>query len=157
MVAPRLSGPIWDYSVWPGRIAAPGALVNEGGRARAPADGLIRWCAAMAVLELLSGHNPGQQFPLEGAESILGRHPDCDIVLDMGVIEEPCPIGLTPSASLAAMSAICDALSLTLMEMKQVSKRDYGLMVFADARYARHDKKSKLPQWVLQFLPEAHQ
>jgi arabinose-5-phosphate isomerase len=50
-----------------------------------------------------------------------------DIVLDMGVIEEPCPLGLTPSASMAVMSAIGDALALTLMEQKQVTRRAYGL------------------------------
>mmetsp|Transcript_21455 Transcript_21455/g.46613 ORF Transcript_21455/g.46613 Transcript_21455/m.46613 type:complete len:871 (-) Transcript_21455:228-2840(-) len=32
------------------------------------------------------------------------------------------------------------------------SKVDYGLMIFADARYNRHDKRSKLPKWILQFL-----
>ena len=26
------------------------------------------------------------------------------------------------------------------------SKRDYGMMVFADKRYQRHDKRDKLPQ-----------
>jgi hypothetical protein len=36
------------------------------------------------------------------------------------------------------------------------SKRDYGIIVFADKRYAAHDKRSKLPQWVLQFMPDAH-
>jgi DNA excision repair protein ERCC-2 len=36
------------------------------------------------------------------------------------------------------------------------SKRDYGVMVFADARYARHDKRSKLPLWVQQALSPAH-
>ena len=45
----------------------------------------------------------------------------------MGVIEEPCPLGLTPSASMAAMAAIGDALALTLMELKGVTRRDYGL------------------------------
>jgi len=50
-----------------------------------------------------------------------------DIVLDMGVIEEPCPLGLTPSASMAAMAAIGDALVLTLMELKGVTRREYGL------------------------------
>jgi arabinose-5-phosphate isomerase len=50
-----------------------------------------------------------------------------DVVLDMGVIEEPCPLGLTPSASMAAMAAIGDALALTLMELKGVTRRDYGL------------------------------
>ena len=32
------------------------------------------------------------------------------------------------------------------------SKTDYGLMILADTRYNRHDKRSKLPKWILQFL-----
>jgi len=50
-----------------------------------------------------------------------------DVVLDMGAIVEPCPLGLTPTASLAVMSAIGDALALVLMERKGITKRDYGL------------------------------
>ena len=51
----------------------------------------------------------------------------CDVVLDMGVIEEPCPLGLTPSASMAVMAAIGDALALVLMEEKGITRREYGL------------------------------
>ncbi|HEY1064478.1 MAG TPA: SpoIIE family protein phosphatase [Pirellulales bacterium] len=40
----------------------------------------------MAVLQVLKGLNPGQQFPLEREEIILGRHPDCDVVLEMGAV-----------------------------------------------------------------------
>ena len=36
------------------------------------------------------------------------------------------------------------------------SKTDYGLMVFADSRYNRHDKRSKLPKWILQFLSDQY-
>jgi DNA excision repair protein ERCC-2 len=36
------------------------------------------------------------------------------------------------------------------------SKTDYGLMIFADSRYSRHDKRSKLPKWILQFMHEAY-
>jgi arabinose-5-phosphate isomerase len=50
-----------------------------------------------------------------------------DIVLDMGVIEEPCPLGMTPSASMAVMAAIGDALALVLMERKGITRREYGL------------------------------
>jgi DNA excision repair protein ERCC-2 len=32
------------------------------------------------------------------------------------------------------------------------SKTDYGLMIFADSRYARADKRSKLPKWIQQFM-----
>lgn len=40
----------------------------------------------MAVLQVLKGKNPGQLFPLDRERSILGRHPDCDIVLDAGAV-----------------------------------------------------------------------
>ncbi len=60
-------------------------------------------------------------------------HPDSelrelsDLVLDMGKIEEPCPLGMTPSASTAVMLAIGDAIALALMEAKGVTLEDYGL------------------------------
>jgi len=70
-----------------------------------------------------------------GVATIIGvtSHPDselrrlADFVLDMGEIEEPCPLGLTPSASMAVMLAITDALALSLMEQKGVTREDYGL------------------------------
>ncbi|GMI50758.1 hypothetical protein TeGR_g13600, partial [Tetraparma gracilis] len=34
------------------------------------------------------------------------------------------------------------------------SKTDYGLMIFADSRYNRTDKRSKLPKWIQAFLTE---
>ncbi|QGJ69255.1 Serine phosphatase RsbU, regulator of sigma subunit [Planctomycetales bacterium 10988] len=40
----------------------------------------------MAVLQMRKGFNPGQVFPLEGNRSVLGRHPECDIVLEVGAI-----------------------------------------------------------------------
>ncbi|MCZ6618020.1 MAG: SIS domain-containing protein [Gammaproteobacteria bacterium] len=69
-----------------------------------------------------------------GVASVIGitSHPDSelrglsDLVLDMGIIEEPCPIGLTPSASMAVMLAISDAIALALMEAKGVTREDYG-------------------------------
>ncbi|KAJ9543229.1 hypothetical protein OSB04_022936 [Centaurea solstitialis] len=36
------------------------------------------------------------------------------------------------------------------------SKADYGMMIFADKRYTRHDKRSKLPSWILSHLRDAH-
>mmetsp|Transcript_26286 Transcript_26286/g.65740 ORF Transcript_26286/g.65740 Transcript_26286/m.65740 type:complete len:108 (-) Transcript_26286:618-941(-) len=35
------------------------------------------------------------------------------------------------------------------------SKSDYGIMVLADKRYVRMDKRSKLPQWILGCLDES--
>lgn len=36
------------------------------------------------------------------------------------------------------------------------SKSDYGVMVFADQRYARADKRNKIPDWIKAFLEPAH-
>ncbi|MDA1073296.1 MAG: SIS domain-containing protein [Proteobacteria bacterium] len=70
-----------------------------------------------------------------GVATVIGvtSHPDSslrdlsDLVLDMGIIEEPCPLGLTPSASMAVMLAITDAIALSLLEVKGVTKEDYGM------------------------------
>lgn len=35
-------------------------------------------------------------------------------------------------------------------------KHDYGLMILADKRYARADKRAKLPRWIGQAILEAH-
>ena len=70
-----------------------------------------------------------------GVATIIGvtSHPDSelrklsDFVLDMGEIEEACPLGLTPSASMAVMLAISDAIALSLMEQKGVTREQWGL------------------------------
>jgi arabinose-5-phosphate isomerase len=86
-----------------------------------------------------------------GLRTVIGitSHPDSelrdlsDIVVDMGIVREPCPIGLTPSASVAAMLAIGDALALVLMELKGFSKHDFGLRHHAGylGRRARLDNE----------------
>ena len=70
-----------------------------------------------------------------GVGTIIGitSHPDSqlrelsDIIIDMGIIDEACPLGLTPTASVAVMVAIGDALAVTLMKVKGVTREDYGL------------------------------
>jgi arabinose-5-phosphate isomerase len=89
-----------------------------------------------------------------GVATIIGitSHPDSelrklsDFVLDMGEIEEPCPLGLTPSASMAVMLAISDAIALSLMEQKGVTKEDWGLRHHGGylGRAAREDN---VPHW----------
>lgn len=88
-----------------------------------------------------------------GVRTIIGvtSHPDSelrqksDLVLDMGVIEEPCPLGLTPSASMAVMLAISDALALALLEAKGITREDYGLRHHGGylGRAARTDNEPK--------------
>ena len=50
-----------------------------------------------------------------------------DVIINMGVIKEPCPLGMTPTASMAVMAAIGDALALVLMEKKSVTREQYGM------------------------------
>lgn len=49
-----------------------------------------------------------------------------DVVLSVGAIAEPCPIGLTPSASTTAILALGDAITLVLMARKRFTKADYA-------------------------------
>jgi len=35
-------------------------------------------------------------------------------------------------------------------------KDDYGILIFADNRYARSDKRSKLPQWISQYMTSSN-
>lgn len=88
-----------------------------------------------------------------GLQTVIGitSHPDSelrslsDIVLDMGIIEEACPLGLTPSSSTAVMLAISDALALTLMEIKGVTRKEFGLRHHGGylGRKARLDNEAK--------------
>lgn len=59
------------------------------------------------------------------ARSTLARH--ADIVLDIGVIAEACPLGLAPSASTTAMLALGDALALTVANRRNFDKEAYAL------------------------------
>jgi arabinose-5-phosphate isomerase len=48
-----------------------------------------------------------------------------NLTLCYGPVQEPCPLGLTPTASIAAMGALLDALTIALMELKGITAEDY--------------------------------
>ena len=58
-------------------------------------------------------------------DSSLGKH--ADVVLDLGEIEEACPLGLAPSATTTAMLALGDALALTVLKMHAFKAEDFAL------------------------------
>lgn len=95
-------------------------------------DCIVAFSTSGKTREVLEMLRRGRQL---GLATIVGitSHPDSelrtlsDIVVDMGLVNEPCPHGLTPSASIAVMLAISDALALVLMELKQFSRTDFGL------------------------------
>lgn len=78
---------------------------------------LLHFCRRLGVGKTIAitGH---KDSPL-GAES--------DIVIELGIIREPCPLELTPTASAAAMLAVCDALALVVMEERGFTREDFAL------------------------------
>lgn len=56
--------------------------------------------------------------------STLGRH--CDLVLELGKIDEVGPFGLAPSASTTAMLALGDALALVVQEGRRFGPEDFA-------------------------------
>lgn len=59
-----------------------------------------------------------------GAKSSLARH--CDLVLNVGVDKEGCPLGLAPMASTTATLAMGDALAACLIDRKNFKSEDFA-------------------------------
>jgi arabinose-5-phosphate isomerase len=53
---------------------------------------------------------------------------NADVVLDVSVPEEACPLGLAPTSSTTAMMALGDALAITLLEERGFSADDFALL-----------------------------
>ena len=60
------------------------------------------------------------------ADSALGR--GADVVLDVSVADEGCPLGLAPMASTTAMMALGDALAAVLLEERGFTQADFALL-----------------------------
>jgi arabinose-5-phosphate isomerase len=58
-------------------------------------------------------------------ESTLARLADC--VLDIGAVEEACPMKLAPTASTSAMLALGDALAMVVLQERSFGREDYAL------------------------------
>jgi len=56
--------------------------------------------------------------------SILAKH--SDVVLDVSVKKEACPLGLAPTASTTATLAMADALAVCLLELKGFKEKDFA-------------------------------
>jgi len=50
-----------------------------------------------------------------------------DVVLDVGVAEEACPLGLAPTASTTAALAMGDALAVVLLEKRGFKEEDFAM------------------------------
>jgi arabinose-5-phosphate isomerase len=59
------------------------------------------------------------------ADSMLARLADC--VLEIGEVDEACPLGLAPTASTSAMLALGDALAMVVSRERKFSREEYAL------------------------------
>jgi len=57
-------------------------------------------------------------------KSILAKY--SDVVLDVSVKKEACPLGLAPTASTTATLAMADAISICLLELKGFKEKDFA-------------------------------
>jgi arabinose-5-phosphate isomerase len=51
-----------------------------------------------------------------------------DVVVDVGIHEEACPLGLAPTASTTAMLAVGDALAMAVLERRGFTEEDYATL-----------------------------
>ena len=60
------------------------------------------------------------------SQSTLARQ--CDVVLDVSVAEEACPMNLAPTTSTTAVLAMGDALAMVLLDRKGLTPEDYAAL-----------------------------
>lgn len=95
-------------------------------------DCLVAFSTSGKTREVLEVVQMGRRVGLAKVIAITS-HPDSelrelsDVTIDMGQISEPCPLHLTPTASVAVMLAISDAIALVLMELRGFSIDEFGL------------------------------
>ena len=116
----------------PASFLHPGEAAHGDLGLLAPGDVIIAFSTSGKTREIIEMLELAHHF---GIDKIIGitSHPDSiirtlsNVVINMGEITEPCSLGLTPTASTAAMLALGDALALVVMEKKKVTRADYGL------------------------------
>lgn len=116
----------------PASFLHPGEAAHGDLGLLAEGDVIIAYSTSGKTREIIEMLELAHHF---GIDHIIGitSHPDSSIrtlssvVINMGTIAEPCGLGLTPTASTAAMLALSDALALVVMEKKQFTRTDYGL------------------------------
>ena len=94
-------------------------------------DVLVAFSTSGKTEEVLETIRRGRNL---GLDTVIGvtSHPDSelrelsDIIIDMGTIDEAGELGLAPSASIAAMLAISDALAIVLSEEKGFLAAEFG-------------------------------
>jgi arabinose-5-phosphate isomerase len=116
----------------PASYLHPGEAAHGDLGLLAKGDIIIAFSTSGKTREIIEMLELANHFGIDKTIGITS-HPDsairnlCNVVINMGEIKEPCPLGLTPTSSTTVMMAIGDALALVLMEKKNFTKQQYGL------------------------------
>ncbi len=83
-----------------------------------------------AIIAVLKGQGPKIIAMTGGLNSTLARY--ADVVLDVAVPREACPMGLAPTASTTAALAMGDALAVALINRRHFKSSDFGGFIPAE-------------------------
>ena len=89
-------------------------LLSYSGETRELVDLLPHLCRQQVTLIGITGE----------IDSVLGRN--SDIVLDVSVEREACPLGLAPTSSTTTMLVLCDALAMVLLNARGFREDDFA-------------------------------
>ncbi|WP_207004800.1 SIS domain-containing protein [Trinickia mobilis] len=116
----------------PATYLHPGEAVHGDLGVISPKDCIVAFSTSGKTREVLDAIQLARHLDC-GPIIAITSHPESELrrlsdkVIDMGIVKEPCPLEVTPTASVAVMSAIGDAIALILMERRGFSLQDYGL------------------------------
>ena len=130
-IARKIAGTLCSTGT-PATFLHPGDAAHGDLGLLASGDVIIAFSTSGKTREVIEMLQLAHHF---GIDKIIGitSHPDStirsmsNVIINMGEIEEPCSLGLTPTSSTTVMLAIGDALALVLMEKKQFTRQQYGL------------------------------
>ncbi len=117
---------------------APASFLHPGEAAHgdlgllSKGDVILAFSTSGKTREVIEMLELAHHFGIDKIISITS-HPDStiralsNIVINMGQIQEPCYLRLTPTSSTTVQLAIGDALALVLMERKKFTREQYGL------------------------------
>ncbi|MEI8703468.1 KpsF/GutQ family sugar-phosphate isomerase [Mesorhizobium sp. ISC15] len=131
------------------------ALHGDLGRVRA-GDVILALSNSGETAELLQLIRPVRQLPVIVA-AITGRASSslaqaADVVLDIGLMQEACALGLAPTTSTTAMAAMGDALALILQERRGFTRQDFARL-HPSGSLGRELMRVRDLMWPLEAIP----
>lgn len=130
-IARKIAGTLCSTGA-PASFLHPGEAAHGDLGLLSKGDVILAFSTSGKTREVIEMLELAHHFGIDKIVSITS-HPDStiralsNIVINMGQIQEPCYLQLTPTSSTTVQLAIGDALALVLMERKRFTREQYGL------------------------------